>query len=171
MGRSGKIIVIILSVVVIFFLSATWYKYEYSMEEAKAFELNDPTLDQKLLIATQGSEFKDAITNGLVHHYKSDAIFIKVIDISSLEQINPENYTAVVLIHTWENWKPPYAVRLFIERTSEYKDKIIVLTTSGEGTYQMKEVDAITGESNLEEAPVFINKVIDKLNKKLHTKD
>ncbi|WP_299215327.1 hypothetical protein [uncultured Aquimarina sp.] len=171
MRRSGKIIVIILSVVVIFFLLATWYKYEYSMEEAKAFQLNDPTLDQKLLIATQGSEFKDSITSGLVRHYKSDAIFIKVIDISSLEQINPENYTAMVLIHTWENWKPPYVVRLFIERTADYRDKTVVLTTSGEGAYQMKEVDAITGESNLEEAPVFINKIIDKLDMKLQLKN
>ena len=137
------------------------------MEEAKAYQVNSKDLNRKLLIATQGSAFKDTVTGRIVNHYKQDSVFIKVIDISSLQDIAPEEYTAILLVHTWENWKPPLAVKQFIERTTGHKDKIVILTTSGEGTYQMKGVDALTGESNLEEAPVFANKIIDKLEVKL----
>ncbi len=164
MKRFGKIMLIIVSVVIILLLWATWYTYEYAMEEAKAFEVNTPALEQKLLIATQGSEFKDAITNSIVNHYKSDSIFIKVIDVSSLVEIQPEDYTAIILLHTWENWKAPFVVKQFVDRTSDHSDKMIILTTSGEGTYRISGVvDAITGESNLEEAPDFANKIITRL--------
>ncbi|MEW7289978.1 hypothetical protein [Aquimarina sp. 2304DJ70-9] len=163
MKRFGKVMLIIVSVVIILFLWATWYKYEYSMEEAQQFEVNSKELTQKLLIATQGSEFKDTITNSIVNHYKPDSIFIKVIDVSSLTEVQPENYTAIVLIHTWENWKPPYVVRQFVERSLDHKNKMIVMTTSGNGTYMMSEVDAITGESNLEEAPDFVHKIVARL--------
>ncbi len=164
MKRFGKIMLIIVSVVIILLLWAIWYKYEYSMEEARAFEVNVPELEQKLLIATQGSEFKDAITNSIVNHYKSDSIFIKVIDVSSLVEIQPEDYTAIVVLHTWENWKAPFVVRQFVEKTSGHSDKMIILTTSGEGTYRISGVvDALTGESNLEEASDFADKIIARL--------
>ncbi len=163
MQRSKKVLLIILSLAVLFFLWATWYTYEYSMEVAEAYQVNSPDLDQRLLIATQGSVFKDTITNGIVNHFKSDSIFIKIIDVSSLTEVNPEEYNAIVIMHTWENWKPPFVVRQFIERTIDDKDKMMVLTTSGEGTYQITEVDVLTGESNLEEAPDFINKMITRL--------
>jgi menaquinone-dependent protoporphyrinogen IX oxidase len=72
------------------------------------------------LIATQGSDFKNAVTKGLVDHFKSDSIFIQVVDIQELSAIDPVNYDALVLIHTWESWKPPVEVKSFIERTKKY---------------------------------------------------
>ncbi|PKV50639.1 hypothetical protein ATE84_2702 [Aquimarina sp. MAR_2010_214] len=166
-----KISLIVLAIIIILFLWATWYKYEYAMEESKTFQVNSPDFEKRLLIATQGSVFKDSITNRIVNQYKSDSIFIKVIDISSLTDVDPQNYTAILLIHTWENWKPPYVIRQFIERTDDQQDKIVVLTTSGGGTYQMPEIDAITGESNLEEISIFVDKIIDRLELKLRLKD
>ncbi len=40
----------------------------------------------------------------------------------------------------------------------------MVLTTSGEGTYKVKDVDAIAGESILEDAPVFVKEIISRLD-------
>lgn len=141
-----------------------WYKYEYSMGKAEEFQVNSVNLDRKLLISTQKSAFKDSVTQLLVKYYTSDPAFIKVIDISSLSKIDPADYTAIALIHTWENWEPPLEVKLFIERTSAIREKIIVLTTSGEGSFKMKKVDAITGESKLEDAPQFAEKLISRLD-------
>ncbi|MBQ0734737.1 hypothetical protein [Aquimarina celericrescens] len=171
MKRPKKVLWIILSVIVLFFLFSIWYKYEYSMEVVEAYEVNTPDFDRKLLIATQGSTFKDSITNKLVNHYKSDSIFIKVIDVSSLVDIKPDEYTGIVIMHTWENWKPPFVVREFIEQTIDQRDKIVVLTTSGEGTYKMAEVDAITGESNLEEISNYAKKMITRTELILKSKD
>lgn len=159
-----KILWISLSAAVLFILFLLWYKNEYSMDKAEAFEVNSEIVTSKLLIATQGSDFKNTVTTGVVEYYKSDAAFIKVIDVSSLPEVDPEDYDAILLIHTWENWKPPEAVKSFMERTLSYRDKMVVLTTSGEGSYKMEGVDAITGESKLTETPLYTEKIILKLN-------
>ena len=85
------------------------------MDKAEAFEVNSVEYPQKLLIATQGSEFKDKITLNVTKHFKEDSIFVSVIDITSLKEINPADYNAFLLIHTWENWNPPIDIDDFIE--------------------------------------------------------
>ncbi|MCJ7757754.1 MAG: hypothetical protein MUP24_06365 [Gillisia sp.] len=171
MKRSGKIVFIILSVTALFLALLVWYKYEYSMGKADAFQVNSANLDRRLLIATQESAFKDSITQLLVKHYTSYPVLIKVIDISSLSKINPADYTAIAIIHTWENQESPFEVKSFIERTTAIRKKIIVLTTSSDGTYKMKEVDAITGESKIEDAPQFADKLIGRLDPILKDKN
>ena len=161
--RHKKYVIAALSGIALLFLFMTWYKYTYSMDIATTYEVNSPNLENRLLIATQGSKFKNAITHGIVNRYKNDSVFIRVIDISDLAQINPNEFDALVVIHTWENWKPPVPVTSFIERTLDKKDKIIILTTSGEGSYKMENVDAITGESILADAPIVIEKIIKKV--------
>ena len=51
-----------------------------------------------------------------------------------------------------------------MDRTIEYRDKMVVLTTSGEGSYKMEGIDAFTGESILEETPNHVGEIIKKLN-------
>lgn len=163
MSRKNKIILIVLILGALFLLVAIWYKHEYSMYKVEAYEVNAPSLDRKLIIATQGSKFKDAITKRIIDHYKQDSIFIKVIDLSSLQKIEPKNYNAIVVMHTWENWKPPVDVQTFIDNTKDFQDRIIVLTTSGKGAFKMENVDAITCESKLENSESYSSKIIKKL--------
>jgi len=133
------------------------------MYKAEEFEVNSTDYSQKLVIATQGSDFKNAVSNHIINYYEQDSIFIKVIDVSSLSKINPKDYNAIVLIHTWENWNPPIEVKTFMNRTVAFQDKIIVLTTSGFGSYKMDGIDAITGASKLDQIHFFSNAIIDKL--------
>lgn len=42
------------------------------MDVAEAYEVNSPNLKQKMLIATQGSKFKDSIVSEIIEQYKSD---------------------------------------------------------------------------------------------------
>jgi flavodoxin len=134
------------------------------MDEVVAFEINSPTNQYKLLIATQGSEFKNALTENIVNYYKKDRLYIKVIDVSQLNKTNTKNYNAILLIHTWENLKPPIEVERFIESNKEIDNKIIIYTTSGNGSYKMEHVDALTGESKMEDVEKVSNQIIQKLD-------
>lgn len=164
MSRKQKIIITAVSILVLVAAFAIWFKIEYSMGEAASYQLNSQKHNAKLLIATQDSEFKNAVTNELVAHYKRDSIFIDVIDVSSLKDIDPSKYDAMVLIHTWENLSAPSSVEQFIKRTSESKGKIIDLTTSGQGTYKTKGIDAIAGESILKDTTMYAKKIIVKID-------
>lgn len=165
MKRSKKILISVLSIIIVFFLFAAWYQYEYSMDKVSPFQINSPETSQKLLIATQGSAFKDAINSNIINYYQDNqAIYIKVIDVEGLDDVKPENFNALVIMHTWESWKAPMPVEKFIRRLGENQEKIVVLTTSGSGTYKMKEVDALTGESKLESVDYFTDQIIKKLD-------
>ncbi|MEG3656308.1 hypothetical protein V5097_02780 [Arenibacter palladensis] len=164
MKKFRKILLVLLSIALVFLMFLFWYQNEYSMDHAQEYEVNSPAENSRLLLATQGSDFKNAITTAIVDYYKTETIYIKVIDISALVGVNPNNYDALLIIHTWENWKPPSAVKSFMDRTKDYRDKTVVLTTSGEGSYKMEGVDAFTGESILDETPNYVDQIINKLN-------
>ncbi|SHJ43563.1 hypothetical protein SAMN04487911_12120 [Arenibacter nanhaiticus] len=164
MKAFNKIWPVIFSLLLLFLIFLMWYHNTYAMSEASEYDENSISLDSKLLIATQGSEFKNRLTQEVVAYYKMKEVYIKVIDVSSLERINPINYDAILLLHTWEYWKPPTEVKLYIERQQELLDRMVILTTSGKGTSKMKEVDAITGESILEDIPYYVNTITKKLD-------
>jgi hypothetical protein len=164
MKKHKKIGFAILSLAVVFCLFMLWYQNEYSMEMVEGFKVNSPSENSKLLIATQGSEFKNTITTAIVDYYKAEPLYIEVMDISSLEHVNPDNYEALLIVHTWEMWKPPSSIQSFMDRTVKDRAKMVVLTTSGEGTYKMEGVDAFTGESKLDETPLQVGRIIKRLN-------
>lgn len=164
MSKKKKLLIIVLSVIISFFLFAAWYQYEYSMDKVYPYQINSPENTHKLLIATQGSDFKDAITSNIINYYQDETIYIKVIDIDGLDDINPDHYSALVIMHTWESWKAPMAVEKFIRRIGESQQKIVVLTTFGSGTYKMKAVDALTGASKQESVDYYTDQIIEKLD-------
>ena len=159
-----KIIISVLALIILVAAFAIWFKIEYSMGEAESYQLSTQKESGSLLIATQDSEFKNAVTHQLVEYYKKDSIFIDVIDVSLLKDIDPEKYNAILLIHTWENMKAPSSVDYFIKNNDDFHGKIIDFTTSGQGTYKMKGVDAIAGESVLKETTFYVEKLIKKID-------
>lgn len=158
-----KILFVFLGVMIAFFLFLLWYQNRYAMDVVTPYTINETQFGKKLLIATQGSDFKHEVTTGIANHFKSDSISIQVIDIKQLKEIAPQDYDVLVVIHTWEYGEPPAAVNAFLDKTITKKDKIIVLTTSGEGSYKTENIDAIAGESILENAPVIVAQLIGKI--------
>jgi hypothetical protein len=152
-------------------LLGVWYNYKYSMDVAEDIEYNSAEFSQKLLIATQGSEFKNALINEVIATYQKEAMYIKVIDVEALEQINLKEYNAILLVHTWENWKAPVVVERFVNNLSKAKkNQLVVVTTSGRGSYKMDGVDAITGESNIKNIIPIANQIIERLDILLKSK-
>lgn len=147
-----KVIIGIAALALATFAFLTWYKFHYSMDVAESFEVNTPELKHRVLIATQGSEFKDAVVAGIVDHLKQRHAYIKVIDIAALPQVNEGEWNAAVVIHTWENWKPQEDAKTYLERVKDLS-KVIVLTTSGDGDYKIAGVNAITSASVMTNVP------------------
>jgi hypothetical protein len=149
-----------------FAVFAVWYKQTYSMSVVASYEVNDPSMRHRILIATQGSDFKDSIVYELVREFRSRQFYIKVIDVSELAQIKEEAWSAIIILHTWEYSKPPKAVQLFVQRTqpSGTSGKLIILTTSGGGHYKMPGIDAITAPSQTDEASKHATEIIRRVN-------
>ncbi len=164
--KALRITVFILTIVFLLLMALSlWYKDTYSMEEVSTEQLYSENLETNILIATQGSEFKRAIVTNIKNHFKLDTVFLKIIDIKELNTVNPNEYRAVVILHTWEYGKPPSPVTDFITKNIEDKHNFIVLGTSGKGTNKIEGIDALAGESILENASDYSDEIITRLNK------
>lgn len=158
-----KIILGFIILLVFFSLFSVWYKYTYKMDVIESYEINSSSLSKKVLIASQGSEFKNTVVTGVIDRFKSNDVYFKVIDINLLKSINSNKWNAIIILHTWEMWKPPTEVKDFIDNNMNNLEKIIVVSTSGDGSFKIEGVDAFTGESIMEKVPTFIEKISNKL--------
>lgn len=141
-----------------FILFLMWYKFTYSMEFVESYEINSSELPQRVLIATQGSEYKEKVVSGVIGEFKSQEVYFKVVDVSLLDDVDPTIWNAVIILHTWEIWKPEEHAKAFLD--AKYSsDNIFVVTTSGSGDQKMDGVDAVTGASELNDAPDHVETI------------
>ena len=119
------------------------------MEKATPFYIGNENASQNLLIAYQGSPYKNQAIDILKDHFSTSDIHIKGIDIEDLKEVNPENWTAVAVMHTWEIWKAPDEIVAFHDKYGDSQN-VIYFTTSMDGNYHLEGVDAITSASLIE---------------------
>jgi hypothetical protein len=117
-----------------------------------------------LVIANEGSYFKDSISRILVKHYEKKSFHVKVLPLKSLNNLKTKEFAAIVIIHSWHTWNPPPEVEQFIKKQAACMDKMVIMTTSSDGTHKMEGVDAITGASKIENATVYAYKIIEKID-------
>lgn len=156
----ARVLIFLLIVLVIFY---RWYLTEYSMRIVESYEVNVIEGFAPVLIATQGSEYKDALVSEVIEHYQNDSISFKVIDVTELGKINAENWRGLIVIHTWEKWNPQEDAAKFIHKNIA-SEKLVVVSTSGSGEERIDHVDAITGASVLTDVPFHKKQLIEKLN-------
>jgi len=139
------------------------YKQRHSMSVAPSFTVGDASLPRHVLIATQGSTFKDALVNGIVSYLKPRGAYVNVIDVSALPSIHEDEWTAMVVIHTWEFGKPQHDAMAFVERLQD-KSKLIDVTTSGSGQQVISGIDAISAASVMRDEPGPLGAVTARLD-------
>lgn len=100
------------------FVFLTWYKFHYSMEVAESFEITAQNPAHQLLIPAQRSDFKNAVVEGVIEVLKARPISITVIDVSGLSSVNVDEWSAVVMLYTWESWKPQADARRIAAKSS-----------------------------------------------------
>jgi hypothetical protein len=135
--------------------SASWYLVQNSMSVAREFEVNDPRASNRVLIATQGSAFKDAVVAGVVARLEGRGAYVKVIDIASLGTVREQEWSAIAIVHTWEMGQAPAEVRRFAATLRE-PHKLVGFATSGRGDFKLDGVDVISSASRMPEVPARV---------------
>ena len=150
-------------IIVLLFLFGMWYKFQYSMDHVPTKEINNPAeFSTHILIATQGSEFKNAVLDEMVKTLTVMEPYIKIIDVSLLEEIDYKDWDAICIMHTWEQWRAPKSVEQFVKRLPDQHD-VVILTTSGTSDSKMFEVDGITSASELTEVESVANQLVSRI--------
>ncbi|WP_299215153.1 hypothetical protein [uncultured Aquimarina sp.] len=134
------------------------------MDTVIPFEVNNPSAKTKVLIASQGSKFKDSVVKGILRRYEKDTIYFKVIDVYTLFTVNLKKWDALIFINSWEYGSPPRNVKKFIKNHPEQLDKLIILSTVGSSNIALKDVDVISGESIIEKTSIYTDIVVNRLN-------
>jgi hypothetical protein len=163
-----KVKITILAVVACLLLIAVplsfHYEQKHSMGLAGPFTVGNATAEpQHVLIATQKSAFKDTLVAGLIAYLKPRALYVQVIDISGLPQVRGDQWSAIIVLHTWEFGKPPPVVQTFVDHTRD-KARLIVVTTSGSGHARIAGIDAISSASVVRDVPTRLMEILSKLD-------
>jgi len=140
-----------------------WYQATYSMGKIDGYEVNNTSMQKKVLIASQGSEYKLELTKRITDHFKTIQSIFKVVDVDFLPKVKPDEWDAIIIIHTWEIWKPESNSKEFIDKSFD-PTKMYVVTTSGAGDEQIEGVDGITGASDLTEISSHTKIIFDWLS-------
>jgi len=163
MSRWQKLNLIPVSIGIIVLVLLAWYKTNFSMENVEAFTVSVPEAEHDLLIATQGSVYKNLVLDGVIEAAKQRKCKISVIDVSDLSNVIADNWTAILILHTWKYSNPQLDAKLFIESQANLNN-IVILTTSGEGTHKMQGVDAVTSASSLDRVSEDITEIMRRID-------
>ena len=161
-GISTPIIIAIILIVI--YITMNW---QGVIEPYHTGNSNAPI---KVLIASQGSEFKNDLLKNIVQKLKNDTLYLSVIDCTSLKKENASDWKAIIIIHTTKAHKIPRYVSSFLDDLPDYSN-IVLICTSGGGDEVISEyeIDAISTASRMSETNNIANLAISKVERILQT--
>ena len=114
------------------------------------------TQQGRVLIATQKSDFKEAIILEIRNTLENNSSYLKVIDVKKLPHESTTDYHAIIILNQCMAGRPDPRVESFIDDARQ-KEKIIVLTTGRLDSWKPESplVDAITSASVMNQAPAI----------------
>ena len=146
-----KILTIIISIpVVLFIILVGTYIVMNWQGVIDPYHVGNPNAPHKVLIASQGSEFKNKLLKDLVQQLESDIVYLSIIDCTSLKKENVTDWDTIVIIHTTKAHQIPNYVKTYLQRFSNLS-KLVLVSTSGGGDEVVTEfeVEAISTASRL----------------------
>ena len=151
-------------------IGAVGYKLIYSQGIAEAFEVNSPELETRVLIATQGSAFKNALVAKVAEELGKKAVYIQVVDVTALPKTKVEGWSALVVINTCESGKMQKDAQNYLTQVKA-REKVVLLTTSGSGTWTPEEfaIDSISSASKKESVQSLAAEILKRLELILET--
>ncbi|KPL15984.1 hypothetical protein AMJ74_00070 [candidate division WOR_3 bacterium SM1_77] len=166
-----SVLIVLGSLVILFVIAFGIFLLVNKQGVIESFEISSPDVEQKVLIASQGSKFKNALVESLTLYLKKKAVYIKVIDVTTLHEVNEEEWDAMVIIHTTEKWELQPDVKKYIDR-AENLNKVIFVTTSGSGEWKTKDydIDVITSASKNGELHLLPGEIVARLDSILSQK-
>lgn len=160
-----KILIGIGALIVLIVIIFGIYLLIHVQDVAEPMEVGSLDMNKKILIATQGSGYKNLMVDTLTGRLKGEDVYISVIDISGLNEINQEDWDVEVIIHTTEAWKLPDPVKEYLDRIKN-PDEVILLITSGDGGWKPEDckVDVLTSASKVDDISEKANSIEEKIN-------
>jgi hypothetical protein len=143
-----------------------------AVRAVKTTEAGDPWAGNKVLIATQRSEFKEAVVSRVVEDLRADLCYVKVIDLKALKDEPATEYDAVVVVNTCKAWSLTRGASRFV-KNFEDKEKVVLLTTAGGGDWMPKSagVDSITSASKSQKVDPLADEIVGRVRKILGPDD
>ena len=77
--------------------------------------MNDQYTKQKVLIASQGSEYKNAVVMGVTDYLKTEQVFVKIIDVSELTNINLNESNVIFVLDIWQIQEAQFEGSFFLK--------------------------------------------------------
>jgi hypothetical protein len=165
MKKGAKITLIVVGVLVgLCVVVAIGYRLMFVQGVATSFEVNTPDLDTKVLIATQRSNFKDGLVTGITEELKRQPVYIKVIDVTALPDMQEEEWNAVIVLSTCQSGELQVQTMTYLQQANAL-EKHVVLITSGSGTWKPEDVfwDSISSASKTAEIPPLVVRIITQI--------
>jgi len=162
------LLTIILSLVTIIIILFTTYIIVNIQGVIEPFQVGNSQAKNKILIASQGSEFKENLLKNLVQELETENNYINIVDCTKLDDENEPDWDAIVIIHSAQVHKMPKEAELFLKRSVDLS-KVILVSTSGAGDDKIEgfEVDAISTASRITITHKVINWLIPSIESKL----
>jgi len=148
-------------------ISCTAPQYFWPQEDIVFQEINEPSLDKKVLVASRESEFKKEIVQKIKDNLSNRSVYIKIIGIENLKNEDANQYSAVVVLNTAMGWKADRKVESFLTRFGNLKTIIVLTTSDGADVLadtEDRQIDAIASASTKNEVNNISNNIISKIN-------
>ena len=132
-------------------------------------EYGDSNATSRVLIATTSTDFKDAVIEKVSKTLAEDDIYVKVIDLKTVDHEESETFDAIMLVSSLHYGTIDGYVSAFLSKSNtEEKSKIIIFTTSGEPDWKVEnqKVDAISSASHSKNISPIANQVVEKIRLK-----
>lgn len=138
------------------------YVFLYYPREAEPFEIDAVEPTQRILIATQSSEFKNTLVRTLCDSLTLSSARVRGIDVGGLKKVNDDDWDKIIIISS-------FIIRLnrnverFLNRSGS-PEKILLLVTSGGADWKPQPglmVDAITSSSKQSHIQDLANMITD----------
>ncbi len=116
--------------------------------KGESFEINMANPSKKILIAAQGSDFKNMLVKSLCDSMKNSSVYIKGIDAGKLDEMNEKDWDRILIISTFMI-RLNKTVNRFVNRAVS-PENILLFVTSGGADWQPQpelKVEAITSAS------------------------
>ncbi|MFC2152938.1 hypothetical protein ACFLSE_10475 [Bacteroidota bacterium] len=130
------------------------------------FQVGDPNAKHKILIASQGSEFKQKLVERFVLELDSDSIYLSILDCTQLNESYLKDWDIYIIIHTMQIHKMPEEADAFLSKMSDLS-KVALVSTSGAGDehYTKLDIDGISSASRM----VAIDPIMEWIKPKLES--
>ena len=150
----------------IIFICFTIYVILFYPRKAESFEFTIANPIKRVLIATQGSEFKNSLTNILCDSLREASIYIRGIDVRELDEVHEEDWDKILIINSLIV-RINNKVNQFITSTDS-PEKYLVFVTSGGADWlppSQFRIEALTSASRSEYIDDLVHLITDWINK------